>query len=153
MAKVWLIFFDVLNSPIVICLGCQSNPKKLIKSKNIMCPLRHPLVKLVVANNVPILIKTNICFVFSTNLNNISWKHCFIKGKTTWRHRCKIGCLNQILSKKLQWQLIFHNKKIKVLQKVFLLFIILLKGIFDRKKLRYCTSWNIHSFFCKVSFN
>jgi hypothetical protein len=42
-------------------------------------------------------------------LGNISWEICFLRGKTTREHTCKIRCLNQTFSKKLQLQLIFHD--------------------------------------------
>jgi len=41
LAKDWLVAYVVSKKPIIICLSCQSHPKRLMTSKYIMCPLGH----------------------------------------------------------------------------------------------------------------
>ncbi len=48
---------------------------------------------------------------------------------------------------KLQWQVIFHNQKAKVLQKV------LFEKLFYNKKTKNCTSQDIWPFLCKLFLN
>jgi hypothetical protein len=72
--------------------------------------------------------KTYNCFIFFTNWGNISCVNCFLKGKTSFRYKCKHKCF------KLYGQVIFNNQQAHILKKQFLLHMIFLER-FGSKKL------------------
>jgi hypothetical protein len=83
LAHVYSIVFVALSKPIITCLGCQLDPKKLISKANISCAtLDTHKSKLVVVEIQSINFgKKNIYFIFSTKLGNISWENYFLKGR------------------------------------------------------------------------
>jgi hypothetical protein len=68
-------------------------------------------------------------FISLTNLGNISFENCFLKGKTNFRHKCKLNVSNCMG----KWFLTI-NKPISSKKHFFLLHMIFLER-FDSKKL------------------
>lgn len=121
VTKVCLVVFISLNNPIIICLSYYSKPTKIITRAKISCVLLniHKSKLLVLHIFSPNFGKTCICFVFSTNLSNISLECCFLEGKITWGHRCKTKCLNQTLSTNYKGSWFFTIKRFKSCKKYF----------------------------------
>jgi len=128
--------FISLNNPIIICLSYYSKPKKIITRAKISCvPLNIHKSKLLVVHILsPNFGKTCICFVFSTNLGNISLECCFLEGKITWGHRCKTKRLNQTLSTNYKGCWFFTIKRPKYCKKYFCCSSSFLKGSLIEKK-------------------